>query len=68
MAHSYAMSRAALFREIAEKSKRKAAEARDGALRRSWLIVTREWLAMAEREETKEPPAEKVGPVAAEKT
>jgi hypothetical protein len=62
------MSRVAIFRELAEKGTRKAAAVGDGALRRSWLIVAREWLAMAEREEAKEPPATKVGPVAPEKT
>jgi len=51
------MSRAALFREIADNSMRKAREAVIEEFRLSWLIVAREWLAMAEREEAKERPA-----------
>ena len=50
------MSRAPLFREIAETSARKAAAAGEGPLQRAWLIVAREWLAMAAREEAKERP------------
>ena len=51
-----AMSRAALFRELAEKCKRKAGEADREESRRAWLIVARDWLAMAAREEAKEAP------------
>jgi len=54
-----AMSRAALFRELAEKCARKAREADREESRRARLIVARDWLAMAAREETKEPPPNK---------
>jgi hypothetical protein len=51
-----AMSRAALFR----RSARKAREADREESCRAWLIVARDWLAMADREEnTQEPPRNK---------
>ena len=50
------MSRAALFRELAENCARKAREAEREESRRAWLIVARDWLAMAAREDAKEPP------------
>ena len=54
-----AMSRAALFRELAENCARKAREADREESRRAWLIVARDWLAMAAREDAKEPPRNK---------
>ena len=48
-------SRAALFRELADKCARKAGAADTEESRRAWLIVARDWLAMAAREETKQP-------------
>lgn len=53
------MSRAALFRELAENCARKAREAEREESRRAWLIVARDWLAMAEREDAKESPPNK---------
>ena len=47
-------SRAALFRELAENSARKASEAERDELRRAWLIVEREWLAMATRDDARD--------------
>jgi hypothetical protein len=46
-------SRAPLFRELAEKCARKASAADTEESRRAWLIVARDWNAMAAREETK---------------
>jgi len=54
-----AMSRAALFRELAENCARKAREAEREESRRAWLIVARDWLAMAAREDAKESPPNK---------
>ena len=43
----------------AENCARKAREAEREELRRAWLIVARDWLAMAAREDAKEPPPNK---------
>ena len=45
--------RAALYRQRAADSERRAGEITTEELRRSWLIVARDWLAMAEREEAR---------------
>ena len=45
--------RASRFKQTAADCIRKADNATSGELRRSWLIVARDWLAMAEREEAK---------------
>ena len=45
--------RAVLYRQRAAESERRAAETKAEELRRSWLIVARDWAAMADREEAK---------------
>ena len=49
--------RAYVFRERASQAEAKARrEGISDATRRAWLIVAREWVKMAEREETKKSP------------
>ena len=45
--------RAALYRQRAADSERRASELKTEELRRAWLIVARDWKAMAEREEAR---------------
>ena len=50
--------RAALFRTRAAEYEQKAETARSEEMRRSWLILARDWALMAEREELKHHDAE----------
>jgi hypothetical protein len=45
--------RAALFRQRAAEYEEKAETARSEEMRRSWLILARDWRQMADREELK---------------
>ena len=50
---SDALARAMAYRERAQQMKRKAEKARTDELRRSWLVLEREWNRMADVMELK---------------